>query len=120
VFVTILDGSSLASGLISKLQPESSLLDRAMLWNNLFQNSTGQIGNLYVNQDLKIASYNSGIDLRDVMIDGDRGNVRINNVGFIVAGSQRAIIVNLIYLSTDGIEVFQQLEEEFNSLRFAG
>jgi hypothetical protein len=105
---------------MSKLQPQSSLLDRAILWNNLFQSSTGQIGNLYVNQDLRIASYNSGIDLKGVLIEGRRGDVRINNVGFIVAGSQRAIIVNLIYLSTDGIEVFQQLEDEFNSLRFSG
>ena len=54
------------------------------------------------------------------MVDGRKGDVRINSVGFIVAGNQRVMLVSLIYLSTDGIEIFQQLQDEFNSLRFAG
>jgi hypothetical protein len=116
VFVTFVDADMLGKGMIVKVQPASTLLDRAMMWG--LRGYT--VKNLYVNQDLKVASYNTGVDLSGVLINGHKGDIRINNVGFIVTGSQRAILVNLIYLSTDGIEIFQQLQNEFNSLRFTG
>jgi hypothetical protein len=117
VFVTFVDADMLGGkGMIVKLQPASTLLDRAMMWG--LRGYT--VKNLYVNQDLKVASYNTGVDLSGVLINGHKGDIRINNVGFIVTGPQRAILVNLIYLSTDGIEIFQQLQNEFNSLRFTG
>jgi hypothetical protein len=120
VYVTFIDQAAFNGSIFSQVQPYSSFLDKLLMWTNLHQGLSGTVANLYVNQDLRVASYNQGVELKNVTIGGHRTDVRLNNVGFIVAGRDRGVVVNLIYLSTDGIEVFQQLQNEFDSLRFTG
>ena len=120
VFVTILTVESLNTGLIAKLQPESSLLDRALVRMALSGTFSGGFENLYVDQTAGIASFNSSVSLRKVVIAGNETDVRINHAGFIVAGQKRVMFVDLIYLSSDGIGVFEELQSVLNSLRFTG
>ena len=44
----------------------------------------------------------------------------LNNIGFIVAGPNRSVFVQLIYLSKDKIAVLHTLQSALRSLRFAG
>ncbi len=120
VYVTVFTKEYLRSGFISKVMPESSLLDLALTKVAYSGSLSGVLGNLYVDQSMGIASFNSSLFLRKVLIRGSSTDVRVNHVGFLVAGRVRVIAVDLIYLSTDDIAVFQKLQDILNSLRFTG
>lgn len=120
VYITILPRDMLDQGLVVKLTPDATLLDRVLQYTTGLSSSAGIFDSLYVNREAQIASFSTSVTLKSVKLNGAIGDVRVNNVGFLVAGNDRAILVNLIYLSSDGIGVFQDLQKILDSLRFAG
>lgn len=74
---------------------------------------------LYVNQQSGIASFNFSTAITNVDYNGKKSDLIINNIGFIVAGADRAIFVLLIYSSTDDVQTFENLQKILNDLRFS-
>jgi len=107
---------------MGKILPESSNLDRAMMFF-IFSGALPGLGffdNFYVNQDNGIMSFNSSISLKKVVIDGVDQDAQVNSIGFLIAGQTRAILLQLNYLSIDGIHLFKELEKYMDSFRFTG
>jgi hypothetical protein len=120
VFVLPLPKELLESSLVSKVG-NFSLLDNALTYvsmSGLF--GVGTNGNLFIDQQRKIVSFNATVRLKDVEIDDKTTDVIINNIGFITAGINRAFFVLLVYSSQDNVKVFQQLDKVLNQLRFYG
>lgn len=119
VYVIPINSESLDSNLFLEVVPESTLLDRAMNYlsfSGLF--SAGIARNTIVDQKEGIASFQASVELENVKVDGKPTNATLNNIGFIVAGEERAILVVLIYLDVDNISLFDELRDIFNSLKF--
>jgi len=100
-------------------KPATSLLDKALVRID-FSGATFNAENLYVDQATRIASFQTNTDLRNIAIGNRKTDVYINHVDFVVAGQTRVVFVDLVYLASDGISVFQELQSFLDSLHFTG
>jgi len=104
-----------------QLTPESTLLDNTLQYLNFSGYfSPGSFQNLKVDQENRIASFNASVKLHGVEIDGRKTDAILNDIGFIVTGSQRAVFVNLIYLSADDVSIYDSLRDFLKLLRATG
>jgi len=115
------DEENLTPSAFSSIFPEESLLARALQFISL-QPSAGKISfdNVRIDENAGVASFDGSSELENVLIDGKRTSLVINNVGFIVVGDNRAIFVQLIFLSKDKIYTFNLLNESIKNILFAG
>lgn len=98
-----------------------SLLEQAILVINYSSGfGLGSLRNYYIDQERGIASFNASVHLRNVGIRSRRTDAILNTVGFVVAGSSRAVLVVLTYFSTTSIDEYQRLHAILDSLRFTG
>lgn len=119
VYVIPINSDNLDSNLFMEVVPESTLLDRTMNYlsfSGLF--STGTTQNVIIDQNEGIASFKASVELENVEIDGKSTNATLNNIGFVVAGEQRALLVILIYLDVDNISTLDELRNILGSLKF--
>lgn len=118
------DNEKLETSVMSDFFSSDTLLTRVLNYvvNQPSAGFTSSYDNLSIDQDNELASFNGSVKLKNVVVDG-RKNVTliVNNIGFIIVGPNRALFVQLIYLSSvDKLEVFRKLEDTLNTLRFAG
>jgi hypothetical protein len=125
VFAAFFTLDQLKASIFAKFSPESSYLDLAL--NTVFISgpmsgamALGGIQNLYVNQGDKLASFRFMIGLKDVEIDGNIQDARLNLAGFIVAGHTRVVVVQIVFLDIDGVATFEAIKGFLDSLRFVG
>ncbi len=104
---------------LNKLAPRATILDQAIRYSSLQGYVNLQsVQNLYVNQERRMASFDGSVRLENVKIDGKLTNAVVNTVGFIVAGDERAVLVVVVFLSTEPVATFKILEEMLSSLVF--
>lgn len=119
VYVIPIHKENMESSLFQEVLPESTLLDRTlnyMSFSGLY--NFGSLQNLIVDQEDGIASFKASAELENVKIDGKSTNATLNNIGFIVAGEERALLVILIYFDVDGLAELESLQVSLDSLRF--
>jgi len=122
VYVSIIPNDIFSGSIMSKFTEKSSVLDKALLYESLIGNfaTTGGLRNLYVDQLSGLVSFNSSIDLADVIINSKSTDIKLNHVDFIISAQTRAVAVDLLYVSNDGIDIFEQLKTLLDSLRVSG
>ncbi|ESA34024.1 hypothetical protein N836_18720 [Leptolyngbya sp. Heron Island J] len=121
VYVIPLSREFLEESVMAEMTPFMNLLDYGLQFMNFSGYfNPGSFQNLIMDQENQIASFNASVSLGNVEIDGRKTDAILNNIGFIVTGHERAIFVNLIYLSVDNIAVYESLQDFLESLRFTG
>jgi hypothetical protein len=120
VYVTRIKNDQL--GKESKLTAEfggfRTLLDKAV--NTLNTGGVLLFGgyNLKIDQQRKIGSFDGSFEVASVNIDGKKTDATLNFIGFLIAGDENVILVQLISLSSDGIEASLFLKKIMDSLLF--
>lgn len=119
VYVTVFELVNLPTdALLGALFNQMSVLDRALQFL-VFKGSIGGTGrNIKVDQKGGIASFDGSVRLRDVTVDGSKTDVTLNDIGFVVAGKTRIVLVQLICLDLDGLSTSLFLKDVMDSLLF--
>jgi len=118
--IIFLNKEFLNNSLVNKMFPERNILDAAL--NCLFTSeyaSFGTVSNSYVNHNRNLISFNGSVKLTDIIMDGKKRDLLINNVTFITSVGEKVAFVQLVYLSSDPVKIFQVLKETLDSLHIA-
>jgi hypothetical protein len=118
IFITVVDKEVVKASYVSIISPHENPLEAAAS----FFSSTGFIPqgttqNSILDNDRGILSYNASVTVTNATIDGSRGNVIINHVGFIIDLGTKVAGITIVYVGTDPLDEYKLLETEFSSLQ---
>jgi hypothetical protein len=106
------------TGVLGSFANSLTVLDRALgqlAMSGLFM---GGGRNVKVDQQRGIASFNGSTGLQHVVVDGKTRDVILNDIGFVVAGKERVLLVQLLCLDIEGLDTALQLKRIMDSLLF--
>jgi hypothetical protein len=69
--------------------------------------------------EARMISYSSSCQLGGIILDGRKTDAVINDVGFLVAGKNRAVLMRILFISPGGsISTFEDLKSFVELFRF--